>query len=155
MRGDPSADNGEADLSSVHAVFETLGRVLDHPVVVALRSTVPVGTTRDVERRLNEALAGRDLPWSVPVLANPEFLRTGRAIEDFLHPSRVVVGRAQLADDEHVELLSTLYRPLEGPDPGGRRGDVPSSPRTRPMPTWRRASASSTSWRCCATRPGP
>ena len=113
--GTPSADNGEADLSSVHAVFETLGRVLDHPVVVALRSTVPVGTTRDVERRLNEALAGRDLPWSVPVLANPEFLRTGRAIEDFLHPSRVVVGRAQLADDEHVELLSTLYRPLEAP----------------------------------------
>ena len=55
--GTPSAADGRADLSAVNAVFETLGRTLDHPVVVALRSTVPVGTTRQVERHLNEALA--------------------------------------------------------------------------------------------------
>ena len=113
--GTPSAADGRADLSAVNAVFDTLGRTLDHPVVVALRSTVPVGTTRLVEHRLNEALAGRQLPWSVPVLANPEFLITGRAIEDFLHPSRVIVGRAARATDEDVELLATLYRALEAP----------------------------------------
>jgi UDPglucose 6-dehydrogenase len=113
--GTPSAQNGEADLGAVHSVFDTLGRTLDHPVVVALRSTVPVGTTRRVERTLNETLAGRGVGWTVPVLANPEFLRTGRAIEDFLHPSRVVVGQADLGDEGHVEQLSTLYRPLEAP----------------------------------------
>ena len=113
--GTPSAADGRADLSAVNAVFDTLGRSLDHPVVVALRSTVPVGTTRQAERQLNEALAARQLPWSVPVLANPEFLRTGRAIEDFLHPSRVIVGRADRATEEDVELLETLYRALDAP----------------------------------------
>jgi len=113
--GTPSAATGEADLSAVHSVFATLGRSLDHPVVVALRSTVPVGTTRAAERELNAALGARGLDWVVPVLANPEFLRTGRALEDFLHPSRVVVGQADLGEDDHVELLSTLYRPLEAP----------------------------------------
>ncbi len=113
--GTPSARSGEADLSAVDAVFGTLGAVLDHPAVVVLRSTVPVGTTREAERRLNGALSGRGLASPVPVLANPEFLRTGRAIEDFLHPSRVIVGRAERATDEDVELLTTLYRPLEAP----------------------------------------
>ena len=113
--GTPSAPNGEADLSAVRAVFQTLGATLERPAVVALRSTVPVGTTRDVERSLNDALADRALPWSVPVFANPEFLRTGRAIEDFLHPSRVIVGRAERGTDKEVELLTTLYRPLEAP----------------------------------------
>jgi UDPglucose 6-dehydrogenase len=113
--GTPSARDGGADLSAVNAVFDTLGSVLDHHAVVALRSTVPVGTTRQAERRLNDALSGRSLSMAVPVLANPEFLRTGRAIEDFLHPSRVIVGRAEHATEEDVELLSTLYRPLEAP----------------------------------------
>lgn len=113
--GTPSAQTGEADLSAVRSVFDTLGRSLDHPVVVALRSTVPMGTTREVERSLNAALAARGMSWAVPVLANPEFLRTGRALEDFLHPSRVVVGRADQSTEDHVELLSNLYRPLEAP----------------------------------------
>lgn len=113
--GTPSSRTGEADLTAVHAVFETLGRELDHRVVVALRSTVPVGTTRQAERQLNEALAGRGMAWTVPVVANPEFLRTGRAIEDFLHPSRVILGRADRDTDDDVELLATLYRPLEAP----------------------------------------
>src|SRR4029079_14511099 len=104
-----------ADLSAVRSVFDTLGRALDHPVVVALRSTVPMGTTREVEPTLKAAPADRGLSWSVPVLANPEFLRTGRALEDFLHPSRVVVGRADQSTEHHVELLSPLYRPLEAP----------------------------------------
>ena len=113
--GTPSTAAGAADLSAVHAVFDTLGRFLERRAVVALRSTVPVGTTRDAEDRLNDALAARNAPESVPVLANPEFLRTGRAIEDFLHPARVIVGRASRATEEDVELLATLYRPLEAP----------------------------------------
>jgi UDPglucose 6-dehydrogenase len=57
----------------------------------------------------------RGVGWRVPVFANPEFLRTGRAIEDFLHPSRVVIGTAANATDEDIERLTTLYRPLEAP----------------------------------------
>jgi UDPglucose 6-dehydrogenase len=113
--GTPATADGGADLSAVNAVFDTLGRDLPHPAVIALRSTVPVGTTRDAERSLNRALADRGVAWSVPVLANPEFLRTGRAIEDFLHPSRVIVGRAERATAEDVEVLATLYRPLDAP----------------------------------------
>jgi UDPglucose 6-dehydrogenase len=113
--GTPSTSTGEADLRAVEAVTETIGRHLGNPTVVALRSTVPVGTTREVERRINDILDSRGKAWRVAVLANPEFLRTGRAIEDFLHPSRVVLGRTDNATDDDVERLATLYRPLEAP----------------------------------------
>jgi UDPglucose 6-dehydrogenase len=113
--GTPSKPSGDADLAAVHAVTESIAHYLGRRTVIALRSTVPVGTTRDVEGRLNAALAERDGPRNVPVLANPEFLRTGRAIEDFLHPSRVVLGRTETAAEADVETLATLYRPLEAP----------------------------------------
>jgi UDPglucose 6-dehydrogenase len=113
--GTPSASTGEADLRAVDAVTDTIGRCLNDPTVVALRSTVPVGTTRQVERRINEMLEERGKVWRVAVLANPEFLRTGRAIEDFLHPSRVVLGRTDNATEDDVERLATLYRPLDAP----------------------------------------
>jgi UDPglucose 6-dehydrogenase len=113
--GTPSAADGEADLRAVDAVTETIGRHLAAPTVVALRSTVPVGTTRAVEDRLNGLLRERGVEWQVAVIANPEFLRTGRAIEDFLHPSRVVIGTAANATDDAVERLATLYRPLDAP----------------------------------------
>jgi UDPglucose 6-dehydrogenase len=113
--GTPSASDGKADLRAVHAVADTLGTHLGRRAVVALRSTVPVGTTRSVEARLNQALAGRNGKGPVPVVANPEFLRTGRALDDFLRPSRVVLGRTDLASDADVDLLSALYRPLSAP----------------------------------------
>jgi UDPglucose 6-dehydrogenase len=113
--GTPSAADGRADLGAVHAVADTLGAHLGRRAVVALRSTVPVGTTRSVEARLNTALAQRNGNGPVPVMANPEFLRTGRALDDFLRPSRVVLGRTDLASDGDVELLSALYRPLDAP----------------------------------------
>jgi UDPglucose 6-dehydrogenase len=113
--GTPSTDSGGADLSAVHSVIDSIGRHLAVASVVALRSTVPVGTTRAMERRLNDVLDQRAFDSQVAILANPEFLRTGRAIEDFLHPSRVVLGRAALATDEDVERLATLYRPLDAP----------------------------------------
>jgi UDPglucose 6-dehydrogenase len=113
--GTPSEASGRADLRAVHAVADTLGRHLGRRAVVALRSTVPAGTTRGVEARLNAALAERDGSGPVPVIANPEFLRTGRALDDFLRPSRVVLGRTELATDADVDLLAALYRPLGAP----------------------------------------
>ncbi len=113
--GTPSRSSGDADLDAVTAVLASVGDNLERSAVVALRSTVPVGTTRRAEAELNERLARRNGPSAVPIFANPEFLRTGRALEDFMHPSRVILGRTELAGDDEVEVLEKLYRPLEAP----------------------------------------
>ncbi|MEO8509647.1 MAG: UDP-glucose/GDP-mannose dehydrogenase family protein [Chloroflexota bacterium] len=113
--GTPSSATGEADLTAVESVIESLARHLGSRTVVALRSTVPVGTTRRVEAMLNGLLRERGGPQGVAVVANPEFLRTGRALDDFLHPSRVVLGRTETATDADVDTLETLYRPLGAP----------------------------------------
>ncbi len=84
----PSADDGSTDLSAVRSAIDELAAVLRPGTVIALKSTVPVGTTRTVAQRL----AGT----GIRVVANPEFLREGHAIYDFRHPDRIVVG----SDDE-------------------------------------------------------
>lgn len=113
--GTPSRPSGDANLDAVHAVIASIADHLDRPTVVALRSTVPVGTTRRLERALNERLASRGGPVNVPIFANPEFLRTGRALEDFLHPSRIILGGTEIAGSDDTERLETLYRPLDAP----------------------------------------
>jgi UDPglucose 6-dehydrogenase len=84
----PSAEDGSTDLSAVDAVIEELATVLRPGSVIAMKSTVPVGTTRAITERL----AGT----GICVVSNPEFLREGHAINDFRHPDRVIVG----ADDD-------------------------------------------------------
>jgi len=113
--GTPSAPSGEADLRAVMAAAGTVAEHLTRPTVIALRSTVPVGTTERVEAFLNDRLQSRLDGVHVAVLANPEFLRTGRALDDFLRPSRVVIGRTVRATDNDVDVLSALYRPLNAP----------------------------------------
>jgi UDPglucose 6-dehydrogenase len=117
--GTPSDEAGRADLQYVRAAAEAVGREIDIEAgsrpVVALRSTVPAGTTRAVERQLNDALRARGVEAGVAVLTNPEFLRTGRAVEDFLRPTRVVVGRTELATDEDVDRLRALYQSMDAP----------------------------------------
>jgi len=113
--GTPSLPTGEADLRAVMAAAGTIADHLTRDTVVALRSTVPVGTTERVEKFLNDRLESRSGGVPVAVLANPEFLRTGRALDDFLRPSRVVIGRTPRASDQDIEILSTLYRPLNAP----------------------------------------
>jgi UDPglucose 6-dehydrogenase len=117
--GTPSDVSGKADLTAVRGAADAVGRELHltgetHPVV-ALRSTVPVGTTRAVEAELNEALRGRGIATSVAVLTNPEFLRTGRAVDDFLRPTRVVVGRTEIATERDVDQLRALYQAMDAP----------------------------------------
>jgi UDPglucose 6-dehydrogenase len=112
--GTPSDASGHADLRAVLAVADAIANTVTGDPVVVLRSTVPIGTTRLVERRLNETRATRGLP-AIPVFANPEFLRTGRAIEDFLRPTRVVIGQTALASSADLAALETLYAPLEAP----------------------------------------
>ncbi|MBM3567885.1 MAG: UDP-glucose/GDP-mannose dehydrogenase family protein [Alphaproteobacteria bacterium] len=104
--GTPSRrGDGQADLTYVHAAARDIARALRHPTVVITKSTVPVGTGREVLRILREARP--DL--AIDVASNPEFLREGAAIEDFRRPDRVVVG----AESERARaVLRELYRPL-------------------------------------------
>ena len=97
--------DGHADLTYVYAAAEEIAAVLTEPVVVVVKSTVPVGTNREVARRI--AATRPDLP--VEVASNPEFLREGAAIEDFMRPDRVVVG----VQSERAEaVMAEIYRPL-------------------------------------------
>ncbi len=104
--GTPSRrGDGHADLSYVFAAAEEIADALTGPTVVVTKSTVPVGTGRKLQR----IFAARRPDLAVDVASNPEFLREGSAIEDFLRPDRVVCG----AESEHArDVLARCYRPL-------------------------------------------
>ena len=97
--------DGYADLSHVFAAVEELAPLLEGFVVITTKSTVPVGTSREIEARL-KALRP-DLEFAV--CSNPEFLREGSAIQDFTHPDRVLVGTDS---DKAREVMDRLYKPL-------------------------------------------
>lgn len=97
--------DGYADLSYVFAAVEEAAQHLDGFTVITTKSTVPVGTSREIERRLKAKRPDAD----VAICSNPEFLREGSAIQDFTHPDRVLVG----SDDARAqEIMERLYKPL-------------------------------------------
>lgn len=104
--GTPSRrGDGHADLTYVYAAVEEIANTLEKPCVVITKSTVPVGTGREIQKRLKSLRPDLE----IAVASNPEFLREGSAIEDFMRPDRVVAG----AEDPHAkEILRALYRPL-------------------------------------------
>ncbi len=97
--------DGYADLSYVYGAVEELAPHLDGFTVITTKSTVPVGTSREIEKRLKELRPDADYA----VCSNPEFLREGSAIQDFTHPDRVLVG---LDDPRAQEVMEQLYKPL-------------------------------------------
>lgn len=104
--GTPTQEgDGHADLSYVYAAAAEIGHAIDDYTVVVTKSTVPVGTGREVHRIISEI---RDAD-AFDVASNPEFLREGSAIEDFMRPNRVVIGTDS---DRASEVLKQLYRPL-------------------------------------------
>ena len=104
--GTPSRrGDGHADLSFVFAAVEELAVLLDRPIVVVTKSTVPVGTGDRIAALLKE----KGAPDGISVASNPEFLREGAAIADFKHPDRILVGAE---DDRARETLAEIYRPL-------------------------------------------
>ncbi|MBB4820825.1 UDPglucose 6-dehydrogenase [Pseudomonas alcaligenes] len=107
--GTPSGEDGSADLSHVLAVADQLGARLRRPCLVVNKSTVPVGTAERVADRIHMALARRDLAFTVPVASNPEFLKEGSAIDDFMRPDRIIIG---CDDPASGELLRRLYAPF-------------------------------------------
>ena len=97
--------DGHADLSYVYAAAKEIAEHIEGFTVIVTKSTVPVGTNREVERVVREANPNADFA----VASNPEFLREGAAIEDFMRPDRVVVG----CEDERAEkVMNDIYRPL-------------------------------------------
>jgi len=104
--GTPSRrGDGHADLSYVYGAAEEIAQALDGYTVVVTKSTVPVGTGREVERIISETRPDAE----VDVVSNPEFLREGSAIEDFMRPDRVVIGTKS---ERAQEVMRSLYRPL-------------------------------------------
>ncbi len=105
----PQAD-GSTDLSYVDAVSQTIGECIDGYKVVVTKSTVPVRTTERVKRTIEGAMqASGNGRHRCSVVSNPEFLREGSAVEDFLRPDRIVIGAE---DEEAIAILKDLYRPL-------------------------------------------
>jgi UDPglucose 6-dehydrogenase len=102
--GTPQSDDGSADLTALWKVVDALAPHLSAKALVVIKSTVPVGTNQGTYRRLKE-LTGRD----VDVASNPEFLKEGAAINDFMFPDRVVVG---VRRPEVAELMRDLYAPF-------------------------------------------
>ena len=105
----PQGADGAADLSFVEAVAREIAPVLSPKAVVVNKSTVPVGSTQFVQRVLAEAGTPRE---HVTVASNPEFLREGQAVHDFLHPDRIVIG---CEDPESAVRVSELYRGVHAP----------------------------------------
>ncbi len=108
--GTPPGEDGSADLQYVLAAARSIGSHLDGYKVIVDKSTVPVGTADRVRAAIAEALARRAVSIDYSVVSNPEFLKEGAAIEDFMRPDRIVVG----ADDPRaVELMRQLYAPFQ------------------------------------------
>ncbi len=105
----PSGDGGATELAAVEAVAREIGRSIDSYKVVVTKSTVPVGTSVKVRDWIQEELAARGADIRFDVASNPEFLREGAAIGDFMRPDRVVIGADH---DEAGAILRDLYRPL-------------------------------------------
>lgn len=107
--GTPASDSGEADLSSVFNVAREIGRYIEQYVVVVDKSTVPVGTARRVKEIIRQELQnhGRDIPFDVA--SNPEFLREGKAVSDFLNPDRIVIGTDSAAAEEKLRKAYKIF----------------------------------------------
>ncbi len=107
--GTPPDEDGSADLSHVLAVARAIGEHMDAYRIIVDKSTVPVGTADKVAATLREAQAARGVTVEFDVVSNPEFLKEGAAIEDFMRPDRIVVG----TDNPRTgELLRALYAPF-------------------------------------------
>ncbi|MBP8297178.1 MAG: UDP-glucose/GDP-mannose dehydrogenase family protein [Burkholderiales bacterium] len=108
--GTPPDEDGSADLQYVVAAARNVGRHMTSHKVIIDKSTVPVGTADKVRAAIAAELAARDVDVPFAVVSNPEFLKEGAAVEDFMRPDRIVIG----ADDEQaIQLMRALYAPFQ------------------------------------------
>lgn len=107
--GTPPDEDGSADLKYVLEVAHTIGRNINKYVLVATKSTVPVGTAQKVKATIQEELDKRGVRVDFDVASNPEFLKEGNAVDDFMKPDRVVVG---VESDRAKSIMERLYKPF-------------------------------------------
>ncbi len=107
--GTPMGEDGSADLQYVLAVAKSIGQHMTHHMYVIDKSTVPVGTAEKVRQTIQEELDKRGSDLTFDVISNPEFLKEGAAIEDFMKPDRVVIGAD---NDKAFEVMRELYAPF-------------------------------------------
>lgn len=107
--GTPPDEDGSADLQYVLAVAKTFGQNINRYTILVTKSTVPVGTAKKVKMAIQEELDKRGVQIPFDVASNPEFLKEGAAIKDFMSPDRVVVG---VESEQAKEMMSKLYRPF-------------------------------------------
>lgn len=107
--GTPPGEDGSADLQYVLKVAQTIGENINNYAVVVTKSTVPVGTAQKVKNAIAEALAKRGADVHFDVASNPEFLKEGAAVDDFLKPDRIVIG---VSSEKARNTLQQLYNPF-------------------------------------------
>jgi len=107
--GTPMGEDGSADLQYVLAVAKSIGELMQNDMIIVDKSTVPVGTAEKVSKVIQDELDKRGINLSFSVVSNPEFLKEGAAIKDFMHPDRVVIGAD---NDEAMEIMHSLYSPF-------------------------------------------
>jgi UDPglucose 6-dehydrogenase len=107
--GTPQGEDGSADLQYVLKVAEDIGKYMTHKMIVVDKSTVPVGTADKVKETIQKELDKRKANIPFEVVSNPEFLKEGSAIEDFMKPDRVVIGAE---NEETLEVMKELYAPF-------------------------------------------
>ena len=108
--GTPPDEDGSADLQYVLAAARNIGRLMTDYKVIVDKSTVPVGTAAKVKAAVAEELAKRGIDTPYSVVSNPEFLKEGAAVEDFMRPDRIVVGAE---DEQAIHLMRALYAPFQ------------------------------------------
>jgi UDPglucose 6-dehydrogenase len=107
--GTPPGEDGSADLKYVLGVAREIGQHMNDYLVVVTKSTVPVGTAKKVKQAVAEELEKRNVDFSFDVASNPEFLKEGAAIDDFLKPDRIVIG---VESEQAEDVMQKLYKPF-------------------------------------------
>jgi UDPglucose 6-dehydrogenase len=107
--GTPAGEDGASDLRYVFQVARTIGDLMSDEKIVVTKSTIPVGTTNRVRALIGERLAAREEDIPFDVVSNPEFLKEGAAVEDFMRPDRIVIGTESRVTEE---LMRELYAPF-------------------------------------------
>ncbi len=107
--GTPPDEDGSADLKYVLDVARTIGRAMNKYLLVVTKSTVPVGTARRIRQTIADELDRRGVTINFDIASNPEFLKEGAAVKDFMHPDRIVVG---VESDRAKKLMEKLYHPF-------------------------------------------
>ncbi|MGA2677443.1 MAG: UDP-glucose/GDP-mannose dehydrogenase family protein [Methanobacterium sp.] len=107
--GTPMGEDGSADLQYVIEAAKEIGQTVSQDIIVVNKSTVPVGTADQVKKTIIKELKKRGVNYNINVVSNPEFLKEGSAVKDFMSPDRVVIG----SDDERViQIMKGLYNPF-------------------------------------------